>query len=143
MNFARNGLTALALAAALVGGAAYAEEMTMDVELSGAEEVPPVETSASGTAEVTFDSTTRKLSWELEYSGLSGDATAAHFHGPAAAGENAPPMVPIPEFASGSEGSAELTEEQAKALMDGKMYVNVHSAANPNGEIRGQVEPAM
>jgi hypothetical protein len=140
MNFARNGLAALALATAFAGGAAYAEKMTMDVELSGAQEVPPVETSATGTATVTFDSDTRMLSWELEYSGLSGDATAAHIHGPADEGENAPPVFPIKE-ASGSEGSEELTEEQAKLLMDGKMYINVHTAANPNGEIRGQVEP--
>jgi hypothetical protein len=142
MNFARNGLAALALATAFAGGAAYAETMTMDVELSGAQQVPPVETSASGTAEVTYDTETRKLSWELEYTGLSGDATAAHIHGPADEGENAPPVFPIKE-ASGSEGSEELTEEQAELLMDGKMYINVHTAANPDGEIRGQVKPAM
>jgi hypothetical protein len=142
MNFARNGLAALALATAFAGGAAYAETMTMDVELSGAQQVPPIETSASGTAEVTYDTETRKLSWELEYTGLSGDATAAHIHGPADEGENAPPVFPIKE-ASGSEGSEELTEEQAELLMDGKMYINVHTAANPDGEIRGQVKPAM
>lgn len=142
MNFPRTGLTALALATALVSGAALAEEMTMSVELSGAQQAPPVETSATGTTDVTYDTETRMLSWTLEYSDLSGDATAAHIHGPADVGENAPPVIPIEE-ASGSEGSAELTEEQAALLMDGKMYVNVHTEANPNGEIRGQIEPAM
>lgn len=144
MRSIRFGIAAATLAFSLAGvTGAYADEMKMTAELSGAEQVPPVTTDAKGTTEVTFDSATRKLSWELEYSGLSGPATAAHFHGPADKGENAPPVVPIPEKESGSEGSAELTEDQAKALMDGKLYVNVHTAAHPDGEIRGQVMPAM
>jgi hypothetical protein len=52
-------------------------------------------------------------------------------------------VVPIEEFASGSEGSAELTQEQAEQLMAGKWYVNVHTANNPAGEIRGQVVPSQ
>lgn len=91
-------LAGFVVALALAGGVAQAEEMKMSAALSGAEEVPPVETAASGTTDVTYDSETRKLSWTLEYSGLSGDATAAHFHGPADPGANAPPVVrsPIP-----------------------------------------------
>ncbi len=115
----------------------------MNVELTGAQEVPPVETDAKGEAEVTFNSDTRQLSWELDYSGLSSDATAAHFHGPADPGENAPPVVPLEEFADGAEGSAELTEEQAEQLMAGKMYLNIHTEENPNGELRGQVTAAQ
>jgi hypothetical protein len=132
------GLAALALASAFAGAAA-AEEMTMNVELTGAEQVPPVETTASGTAEVTFNSETRMLTWELDHEGLE-DVTAAHFHGPADEGENAPPVVPIEDPSDGAEGSAELTEEQSQLLMDGKMYINVHTAAHPDGEIRGQVK---
>ena len=144
MRFSRTIVASLAASAALaLVGAATAEEMKMSAELSGAEEVPPVETSATGTTDVTYDTESKMLSWELEYSGLSSDATAAHFHGPADPGENAPPVVPIEDFASGSEGSAELTDDQAALLMDGKMYVNVHSADHPDGEIRGQVKPAM
>jgi hypothetical protein len=133
------GAAAFVFTAALAVGTASAEMMETTVELEGSQEVPPVETSATGEAEVTFDTDTRMLTWTLEYSGLSGDATAAHFHGPAEPGENAPPVVPIEEYASGSEGSAELTEEQATDLMEGEWYVNLHTAANPDGEIRGQV----
>jgi len=130
-------------AAALLAGTASAEQMEMTIELSGDQQNPPVETDASGEAEVTFDTETRQLSWEMEHSGLSGDPTAAHFHGPADPGENAGVQVPMPDPSSGSEGSAELTEEQAEMLMDGKLYINVHTEANPNGEIRGQVTAAQ
>lgn len=142
MNFVRTTIAGLALAAGLGAGAAYAEEMKMMTELSGSEEVPPVETSATGMTDIMYNSENGMLTWTLEYSGLSGDATAAHFHGPADEGENAPPVVPIEEFASGSEGSAEITAEQAEQMMAGKWYVNVHTAANPGGEIRGQVMTA-
>ena len=124
-------------------GAAQAEEKRFGAELSGAEEVPPVETSATGTADVTYDTETMELTWTAEFSGLSGPATAAHFHGPAAAGENAGPVVPVEDLESPSEGTATLTEEQAAQLTEGMWYFNVHTAANPDGEIRGQVTPAM
>src|SRR5689334_8457678 len=82
----------------------------------------------------------KKLSWKLSYSGLSGPATAAHFHGPAEAGKNAGVAVAIPNATSSPvEGSATLTDAQAADLMAGKYYVNIHTAANPGGEIRGQV----
>ena len=101
--------------------------------------MPPNTSAATGTADIDYDPASKKLSWKLTYSGLSGPATAAHFHGPAAAGANAGVAVPIPNTASGSEGSATLTDAQAADLMAGKYYVNVHTAANPGGEIRGQV----
>ena len=70
---------------------------------------------------------------------LSGDATAAHFHGPADAGANAGVAVPIKGTASPMAGSAAITDAQAAELLAGKWYINVHTAANKNGEIRGQV----
>ena len=71
---------------------------------------------------------------------FAGPATAAHFHGPAEAGKNAGVAVAIPNAASSpAEGSATLTDAQAADLMAGKYYINVHTAANPGGEIRGQV----
>ncbi len=144
MNTIRTGIAGCVFAAGLAfGGLANAETMEMNVELTGAQQVPPVETNATGEVQVTFDSETRQLSWELDYSGLSSDATAAHFHGPADPGENAPPVVPLEEFADGSEGSAELTEEQAEVLRAGKMYFNLHTENNPNGELRGQVTAAQ
>lgn len=124
---------------AAADNAASEEKVEVTIELEGSQQVPPVDTEATGKTAVSFDPETRTLTWELSYSGLSGEATAAHFHGPADPGENAPPVVPMEETASGSDGSAELTEDQAEQLMDGKWYVNVHTADHPNGEIRGQV----
>jgi len=144
MRTLRTGLFGGVLAVVLAAGSvASAEQMKFKADLSGGEEVPPVETSATGTTDVTYDTDTKKLTWTLEYSGLSGDATAAHFHGPADPGENAGPVVPISDVASGSQGEADLTDEQAADLQAGKWYVNVHTAANPNGEIRGQVVAAQ
>lgn len=131
----------LGLVFCLAAGAASAEEMKFKADLTGAEEVPPVETSATGMMDVTYDSEAMKLSWTGDYSGLSGDPTAAHFHGPAPVGENAPPVIPV-DIADIKEGSADITEEQATALQDGMLYFNIHTAANPGGEIRGQVVKA-
>ncbi len=72
--------------------------------------------------------------------GLSGPATAAHFHGPAAAGANAGVVVPIGNNPpSPTTGSATLTDDQIKDLEAGKWYANVHTEANKGGEIRGQM----
>ncbi len=137
------GASLAVMAVLALSGPALAEELRFHAHLSGGQEEPAVETDASGMAEITFDTETNMLSWTLEYEGLSGEATAAHFHGPAHPGETAPPVIPIEEFESGSEGSAELTDELVTELMNGHLYVNVHTEANPSGEIRGQVLPVM
>jgi hypothetical protein len=112
----------------------------MKATLDGASEVPANTSAGKGTADIDYDAATKKLTWKLTYSGLSGPPTAAHFHGPAEAGKNAGVAVAIPgATASPAEGSATLTDAQAADLMAGKYYVNVHTAANPGGEIRGQV----
>lgn len=108
--------------------------------LSGAAEVPPTTTAASGSFEATLDKNTRTLKWTLSYSGLSGPATGAHFHGPAKPGSNAGVVVPFPNPASPIQGQTVLTTEQVADLMAGKWYANIHTAANPGGEIRGQLE---
>jgi hypothetical protein len=119
-------------------GPALADKMR--ATLDGKTEVPPNASAGTGTADIDYDAASKKLSWKLTYSGLSGPATAAHFHGPAEAGKNAGVAVAIPNAASSpAEGSATLTDAQAADLMAGKYYVNVHTAANPGGEIRGQV----
>ena len=133
------GLVGLALS--LAAGSAFAAEMKYTAELSGASEVPAVETAAKGTVDATYDSDTKMLSWTIDYSGLSGDATASHFHGPAEAGSNAPPVVPV-AVADIEKGSATLTEDQAKEFADGMIYFNIHTAAHPGGEIRGQLAAA-
>ena len=129
----------LAFAASVaLAGPAFADKYK--AELSAKSEVPPNSSAATGTADINYDPATKKLSWTLTYSGLTGPATAAHFHGPAAAGKNAGVAVAIPNAGkSPAEGSATLTDAQAADLTSGKYYVNVHTQANPGGEIRGQV----
>ena len=132
-------LATLALGAALAfAGPAFAEKMK--ATLDGKAEVPPNTSAGTGSADLDYDAATKKLSWKLTYSGLSGPATAAHFHGPAEAGKNGGVAVAIPNATSSpAEGSATLTDAQAADLVAGKYYINVHTAANPGGEIRGQV----
>ena len=67
-------------------GAAQAEASSFKVPLSGAQCVPPVETSGAGTADLTYDPATRIVTWNIAYSGLSSPATMAHFHGPTKTG---------------------------------------------------------
>jgi hypothetical protein len=135
----QSALTGVAVAA-LLSAPALAETVTFNTDLSGSNEVPPVESPATGTAEASFDTESKELTWTIEYEGLSGPATAAHFHGPASEGENAGPAVPIDgDLASPIEGSATLDDDQASQLQDGMWYVNIHTEQNPDGEIRGQL----
>jgi CHRD domain len=129
----------LALAATIAfAGPAFADKMK--ATLDGKSEVPPNTSAGTGTADVDFDPASKKLSWKLTYSGLTGPATAAHFHGPGEPGKNAGVAVAIPNATSSpAEGSATLTDAQAADLLAGKYYINVHTQANPGGEIRGQV----
>ncbi|MGH6663326.1 MAG: CHRD domain-containing protein [Pseudolabrys sp.] len=138
--FLRTGVAAIAFVGALAFAApSMAAMMNFKANLNGKSEVPPNTTAGTGSVTATYDTDSKKLTWKGSYSGLTGAATAAHFHGPAPAGKNAGVMVPISPATSPLEGSATLTDAQAKALMDGDMYVNVHTAANKGGEIRGQL----
>jgi hypothetical protein len=139
MSKTKTMLATLALGAAVAfAGPAFAEKMT--IKLDGKSEVPPNTSAGTGTADIDYDAATTKLSWKVTYSGLTGPATASHFHGPAEAGKNAGVAVPIPNIAtSPAEGSATLTDAQAADFVAGKYYVNIHTAANPGGELRGQV----
>ena len=129
----------LALATTVVfAGPAFAAKFK--AALDGKSEVPPTTSTGTGSADIDYDPATKKLSWKLTYTGLTGAAKAAHFHGPAAPGENAKVSVAIPGATSSpAEGSATLTDAQAADLEAGKLYINVHTEANPGGEIRGQV----
>ena len=126
-------------ALAVVATAAFADTVSYKADLAGSQEVPVVAGGGKGSAELTYDTASKKLTWKVTFSGLSGAATAAHLHGPAEAGKNAGVAVPIPGTASPLEGSATLTDVQASDLISGKWYVNIHTAANKGGEIRGQV----
>lgn len=140
---------ALGLAVATTASAAFlaatsplmAETIKLQATLIGAEEVPPTTSKGTGTLNATFDTDTRKLTWSVSYSGLTGTPIAAHFHGPAPVGKNAPIEVPATDVDQNPiTGSATLTESQAKDLLDGNVYFNIHTEANKPGEIRGQVE---
>jgi len=133
----------LAVAAALVVAPAWAETLSFKADLAGSRQVPPVNTPASGTLTATYDTTTRKLSWNGTISRVSTHLMVAHFHGPAEPGQNAGVLIPAPGVGPGAfVGSAVLNDDQAKALIAGQTYFNVHTAGNPNGELRGQVVKA-
>jgi hypothetical protein len=139
-TFVRSGLAALACTAAVLFSVpAFAATINLKAELKAANEVPPVDSKGSGSVSATFDTASKQLSWKGNVTGLSGPATAAHFHS-AEAGKNGAVVVPIAGADKGAfEGSATLTDVQAEELMAGKWYVNIHTAANKAGEIRGQV----
>lgn len=109
-----------------------------NVTLTGAQEVPPVSTQASGTARVTV-AEDLSVSVTVTTSGIV--ATAAHIH-QGAAGANGPVIVPFVKSGDNSftsQPGAKLTPAQFEALKNGGLYVNVHSAARPGGEIRAQL----
>jgi CHRD domain len=127
----------------LLSFAAHAEKIPMHAMLDTASEVPPTTGTGKGTLDGSLDTASKMLTYTLTFSGLSGPATAAHFHGPAAVGANAGVAVPIKGTASPDKGSVKLTDAQIADLEAGKWYVNVHTKANPGGEIRGQVMKGM
>ncbi|HEY4371292.1 MAG TPA: CHRD domain-containing protein [Burkholderiales bacterium] len=137
------GLLAVGLAACSSMGSSSNTVVTK-TQLTAAQEVPPTNSSGRGMIETTFDKSTMVLKWKLTYSGLTGPATAAHFHGPAAPGSNTGVVVPFANpINSGLEGEKKLEPAQAADFLAGKWYANVHTAANKGGEIRGQVMPGM
>jgi len=126
-------------------GLAQANPISFKVALTAEQSVPPIESAGKGTADITYDPATRVVTWTITYSGLSGTATMAHFHGPAEKGKNAPVLIWLTNKGSPAEspikGQTTLTPEQAQQFMAGDWYINVHTQAHPGGEIRGQVVP--
>lgn len=120
-----------------------------NLRLSGEAAQPdPVDTTGMGMGHALLVGD--RLFLEIDYRDLSGPAVAAHIHGPATTLEGATVMVGLesvhagPFAASGTFfGSVGLTMEQKEALLAGDTYVNIHTAANPGGEIRGQLAPAL
>ena len=136
----RSSLAALACTAVLaIASTSMAANVNLKADLKAASEVPPTDSKGTGSVTATYDTASKKLSWKGSVSGLSDPATAAHFHS-GEVGKNGGVAVPIAGADKGAfEGSATLTDAQAEELMAGKWYVNVHTAANKGGEIRGQV----
>ena len=134
--------SALSAAAAVLllglgAGAAHADMATYTTTLSGASEVPPNASTATGVATLTVDTETLVGSYTLEFSGLSSAQTAVHFH-TAAAGVNGPVAFGLPN-GSPVAGTWDLTQVQYDSLVAGMIYINVHSTNFPGGEIRGQM----
>ena len=125
------------LAIFLMWGTALADQIKFKADLAPG---PGVASSGKGTATASLDTNTKTLTWTVDYSGLSGPATAAHIHGPADPGANAGIVVPFTgNITSPIKGSATLTDTQIAQLEAGKWYVNIHTEANKPGEIRGQL----
>jgi len=144
LTFLRSALPGAALAACVTfASPALAETVAFKADLKSSEEVPANDSKGTGTVTATYDTASKKLTWKGNYSGLTGPATMAHFHGPAEPGKNAGVAVPITPSASPFENSANLTDAQAADLMAGRWYVNVHTSAHPGGEIRGQLVKGM
>ena len=109
--------------------------------LRGSQEVPPTPSAATGSGTVLLNPASRQLTAGVTTSGIAG--TGAHIH-EGAQGVNGPILIPLVESGTGSGvwiASAVLTDAQFTALQGGNLYINVHSAAFPEGEIRGQILP--
>jgi CHRD domain len=134
---------ATCLAAFTWTGPVGAKPLSFKVPLAPAHCVPPVQTGADGTADLTYDPATRKVTWDIEYRGLSSPATMAHFHGPAAPGKNGPIIIWLTTQGTPPKnpitGQAILSPTQAGQFAAGEWYVNLHTQSHPACELRGQV----
>ena len=141
------GALALGIALAGVGGAAARSQATnirVTAAMTAANETPTPKGDVSAargafTATLTKSGTGASMSWRLEFSNLSGNAIAAHVH-VAARGVAGPVRVPLcAPCTSGVSGTAEINADVLEAIQTDRAYVNVHTVANPAGEIRDQV----
>jgi len=142
-KLSRNGWVAAMALAGAVGLLASCQSMEMmsgqQIALSGNNEVPPVATSASGSGTVTIKED-RTVAVHIMVTGMT--ATAAHIH-EAPAGANGPVIVPFTKTGDNmfdAPAGAKLTDAQYAAYKAGNLYVNVHSAKNPGGEVRAQLK---
>ena len=135
-------LAAVAAITLMAAGAANAATEKFMAKLDAATENPANDSKGTGMVNGTLDTATKVFTYDVTYSGLTGPAMAAHFHGPAAPGANAPPALPVPAAAMMPgmiHGTATLTDAQVSDLTGGKWYFNIHTAAHGGGEVRGQV----
>jgi len=136
----RRSLWPAAVAAAALVFVAGASAQQMKLMLSGAAEVPPAKTSATGTGTISV-AADRTISGSVTTTGMKG--TMAHIH-EAAAGANGPVAIPLVQDGDGKWAvppGTKLNDAQFAALKAGKLYVNVHSAQYPGGEVRAQLQP--
>ncbi len=137
------GLGSTGVALLAMTSPSQAATTTFKADLKSSSEVPPNNSTGSGSGTVTLDSTTNEITWNVTFSGLTGPATAVHIHGPAPAGRNAGVLIWLSTkgktATSPVSGSAKFSAADTSDLMNGQCYINVHTAANPGGEIRGQL----
>ncbi len=127
---------------ALMMALATAQAQSFRATLNGANERPnPVTTAATGSGTFTISGTT--LTWNITYSGLSGNPSAAHLHGPGTTEQAVGVMVPFTVTGLGPSGtisgSATVTQAQIDNIVGGLSYANIHTTLNGGGEIRGQL----
>lgn len=133
-------VAAAAFAVLLAGCANMGATGSIQVTLSGSQEVPPVNTAATGSGNITVGAD-KSVSGNITTSGLVG--TAAHIH-EAAAGKNGPVIIPLTKTSDNGwsvPAGAKFTDAQYESYKAGNLYINVHTAANKGGEIRGQLKP--
>lgn len=137
-RYVRSLIAAAALVAGMDSNSATAADLK--VHLTGAEETPPVTTSASGTGTITI-AADKSVSGSVKTTGI--DGTMAHIH-VGAPGEAGPPIITLSKGADGVWSvppGSKLTDEQYASYKAGNLYVNVHSAEHKPGEIRAQLKP--
>ncbi len=122
------------------GSLAGADVVEFAITLDGSQEVPPVDTPANGSGAATLNTDTNLFTWNITFSGLKGNQTAAHFHGAAPICVEAGIQIGLP-LGSPIVGQDTLTAQQEADLLAGLWYVNVHTNLHAGGEIRGQVAP--
>ena len=125
------GKAALVLAAILAASPALAETLTFKADLLP---VDGTNSKANGTLTADYDTASKKLTWQGNYSGLATYVTAANIHGPTNA-----VVVRLRNFDSPFEGTAIVSENQAPDLIGGRWFILLRSAAAPTGELRGQI----
>jgi len=132
-------MNVMALSLALAFGVTSATVLAADVKLSGDQEVPAVKSAGAAAGAITIGDD-GAVSGSVTATGFT--PTAAHIH-QAAAGKNGPVIVPFTKDGDkfSAPAGAKLTPDQMKAYKAGELYVNVHSAANPGGEVRAQLKP--
>jgi hypothetical protein len=139
-GMARKTRLIFALAGALFAAGlstARAETVSLVAHLLGAAAIPPNKSDAFGEAQFTYDSQTRQLDYYVTYDGAS--PTTIDIHGPAGPGATAMAIASFPLSESPVTGKTILTREQGDSLLAGKLYIDLHSQAYANGEIRGQI----
>jgi hypothetical protein len=137
-NLASVRTLVVSVALVVIGGTALAADLKL--RLTGAEETPPVTTSATGTGTITI-AADKSVSGTIKTAGI--DGTVAHIH-VGAPGQSGPPIITLNKGADGAWSvptGSKLTDDQYASFKAGNLYVNVHSAEHKAGEIRGQMKP--